>query len=189
MTLDYAALMQSLMLAPVKGETAKYAVLKVKNVSMNNTAVELSFNGAEEKATALLESGNDWQYVIFDLTEAGFTGDLTSLRIDWEKAASEAGNTMYLADIFFVAHKEQAEALTADAYVFPAQEQLEPETEAPTEEVTEAPTESADSSDTTASEETTAEAAVKSGCGASLAMTSMVMVAACAVVALRKKED
>ena len=188
-TLDYAALMQSLMLAPVKGETAKYAVLKVKNVSMNNTAVELSFNGAETSVSALLESGNDWQYLVIDLSEGGFTGDLTTLRIDWEKAADDAGNTMYLADIFFVAHKEQAEALTADAYVFPAQETLEPETEAPTEAPSDDTTDSADASDTTAAEETTAEAAVKSGCGASLAMTSMVMVAACAVVALRKKED
>ena len=120
--------------------------------------------------------------------KGGFTGDLTTLRIDWEKAADDAGNTMYLADIFFVAHKEQAEALTADAYVFPTQKKLEPETEAPTEAPSDDMTESADASDTTAAEETTAEAA-ESGCGASLAMTSMVMVAACAVVALRKKEE
>ena len=187
-TLDYAALMQSLMLAPVKGETAKYAVLKVKNVSMNNTALELSFNGKETSVSALLESGNDWQYLVIDLSEGGFTGDLTTLRIDWEKAADDAGNTMYLADIFFVAHKEQAEALTADAYVFPTQKKLEPETEAPTEAPSDDTTESAEASDTTSAEETTAEAA-ESGCGASLAMISMVMVAACAVVALRKKED
>ena len=185
-TLDYAALMESLLLAPVKGETAKYAVLKVKNVSMNNTAVELSFNGGENKTTALLADGNDWQYLVFDLTESGFTGDLTSLRIDWEKAASEAGNTMYLADVFFVAHEAQAEALANGLYILPAQEHLEPETEAPTE--TEAEVTTAWDGN---AEDTDATTEPAKGCFSALAVTSLTgLAAACAAVAaLRKKED
>ena len=184
-TLDYAALMQSLRLAPVNGETAKYAVLKVKNVSMNNTAVELSFNSAETSVSALLESGNDWQYLVIDLSEGGFTGDLTFLRIDWEKAADDAGNTMYLADIFFVAHKEQVEALSAHAYVFPTQKQLEPETEAPSDTTADTldPAESSDGTEAPTD-------APKGGCGASLSVALVGLIAVCAaVVAMRKKED
>ncbi len=141
-TLAYGELMKSLRLAPVTGETAAYVVLKVKNVSMNNTAVELCFNGSDAKITSLLASGNDWQYLVFDLTDTGsFEGELNTLRIDWEKAANEAGNTMYLSDIYFVPTSEQVKALTAGVYIYPTQELTESETEVPTEPETEIPTE------------------------------------------------
>lgn len=186
-TLDYAALTESLKLAPVTSDKAAYAVLKIKNVSMNNTAVELSVNGSDKAVTALLEDGNDWQYVVFQLSDAGFTGELTSLRIDWEKAANEAGNTAYLADIFFVATEEQADALAKGQYIFPVQPVIEPETEAPTEETTDPDTApDGDTSDTDATE----TEAPEGGCKASVGMTAAVILAACAAfVIARKKED
>ena len=185
-TLDYAALMQSLRLAPVTADKAAYAVLKVKNVSLNNTAVDLSVNGSDKAVTVLLEDGNDWQYLVFDLTEAGFAGELTSLRIDWEKAANEAGNTMLLADIFFVSTAEQVDALTHGQYIFPVQPVMEPETEAPSDPAAD---ENADPSDTRSDTETPTEKPV-GGCKASVGMTAATILAACAAfVALRKRED
>lgn len=185
-TLDYAALMQSLRLAPVTADKAAYAVLKVKNVSLNNTAVDLSFNGSDKAVTVLLEDGNDWQYLVFDLTEAGFAGELTSLRIDWEKAANEAGNTMLLADIFFVSTEEQVDALTHGQYIFPVQPVMEPETEAPSDPSAD---ENTDPSDTRSDTETPTEKPV-GGCKASVGMTAATILAACAAfVALRKRED
>ena len=185
-TLDYAALMESLRLAPVTADKAAYAVLKVKNVSLNNTAVDLSVNGSDKAVTVLLEDGNDWQYLVFDLTEAGFAGELTSLRIDWEKAANEAGNTMLLADIFFVSTAEQVDALTHGQYIFPVQPVMEPETEAPSDPSAD---ENADPSDTRSDTETPTEKPV-GGCKASVGMTAATILAACAAfVALRKRED
>ena len=185
-TLDYAALMESLRLAPVTADKAAYAVLKVKNVSLNNTAVDLSVNGSDKAVTVLLEDGNDWQYLVFDLTEAGFAGELTSLRIDWEKAANEAGNTMLLADIFFVSTAEQVDALTHGQYIFPVQPVMEPETEAPSEPSAD---ENTDPSDTRSDTETPTEKPV-GGCKASVGMTAATILAACAAfVALRKRED
>ena len=185
-TLDYAALMESLRLAPVTADKAAYAVLKVKNVSLNNTAVDLSVNGSDKAVTVLLEDGNDWQYLVFDLTEAGFAGELTSLRIDWEKAANEAGNTMLLADIFFVSTAEQVDALTHGQYIFPVQPVMEPETEAPSDPAAD---ENTDPSDTRSDTETPTEKPV-GGCKASVGMTAATILAACAAfVALRKRED
>ena len=185
-TLDYAALMESLRLAPVTADKAAYAVLKVKNVSLNNTAVDLSVNGSDKAVTVLLEDGNDWQYLVFDLIEAGFAGELTSLRIDWEKAANEAGNTMLLADIFFVSTAEQVDALTHGQYIFPVQPVMEPETEAPSDPSAD---ENADPSDTRSDTETPTEKPV-GGCKASVGMTAATILAACAAfVALRKRED
>ena len=185
-TLDYAALMESLLLAPVQGEAVKYAVLKVKNVSMNNTAVELSFNGDEGKVTALLADGNDWQYLVFDLADAGLTGDLTSLRIDWEKAANEAGNTMLISDIFFASSEARKDAILEGKYVYAAQELLEPETEAPTEAPTEPVTEAIEQ---TIDEEETG--ASSRGCSASFSAASAVMALAWVIapVLMKKKED
>ena len=186
-TLDYAALTESLKLAPVTADKAAYAVLKIKNISMNNTAVELSVNGSDKAVTALLEDGNDWQYVVFQLSDAGFAGELTSLRIDWEKAASEAGNTAYVADIFFVSTEEQADALAKGQYIFPVQPVIEPETEAPTDEVTDP--ESAPEGDATEGNATETQAP-EGGCTAFVGITSAVILAACAAFAvLRKRED
>ena len=185
-TLDYAALTESLKLAPVTANKAAYAVLKIKNVSMNNTAVELSVNGSEQKVTALLENGNNWQYLVFRLSDAGLAGELTSLRIDWEKAANEAGNTAYLADIFFVATEEQADALAMGQYIFPVQPVIVPETEAPTEEATDP--ESAPDADTSETDATETEAP-EWGCKASVGMTAAILAACAAFVLARKKED
>ena len=186
-TLDYAALTESLKLAPVTADKAAYAVLKIKNISMNNTAVELSVNGSDKAVTALLEDGNDWQYVVFQLSDAGFAGELTSLRIDWEKAASEAGNTAYVADIFFVSTEEQADALAKGQYIFPVQPVIEPETEAPTDEVTDP--ESAPEGDATEGNATETQAP-EGGCTASVGIASAAILAACAAFAvLRKRED
>ena len=203
-TLDYSGLMNSLRLTPVTGETAAYVVLKVKNVSMNNTAVELSFNGAEEKISALLASGNDWQYVVFDLANGGFEGALTSLRIDWEKAANEAGNTMYLSDVYFASNSEQVAALTAGFYVYPAQELLEietePETTTPAEPETDPETQPDTDASTDESAEQTTEASdtnlvdsteenKESGCSAAVGFSAAAcLLAACAAVVLRKKD-
>ena len=196
-TLDYAALMESLRLAPATADKAAYAVLKIKNVSMNNTAVELSVNGSGKSATALLEDGNDWQYVVFKLSDTGFEGAITSLRIDWEKAANEAGNTAYLADIFFVATEEQADALAKGMYIFPVQPILEPETEAPipsdSEPVTQAPgtpsepVESDGTVDGTDTEDATRDA--DSGCGAAAGLVLSLFIPLGATALLRKHED
>ena len=191
-TLPYGALMESLRLAPVTGEDAAYAVLRVKNVSLNNTAMELYCNGSDKKASALLADGNDWQYVIFDLSEARPEGAVTSLRIDWEKAANEAGNTLYLSDIYFVRTEEQAKALAAGLYIYPTQAPLEQETEAPTE----APTDAPDGTDGDASSETSADtsngtAPSEGGCTAQMSIASLTaLVLACAAaMTLRKKEN
>ena len=187
-TLDYAALVKLLKLSPVTADKAAYAVLKLRNVSaLDLTTVELCINDSGKRVSGLCESGSEWQYLVFDLTEAGFAGELTSLRIDWEKLANEAGNTMLLADIFFVSTEEQADALAKGQYIFPVQPVIEPETEAPTEEGTDPDTApDGDTSDTDATE----TEAPEGGCKASVGMTAAVITALCAAfVLVRKKED
>ena len=187
-TLPYADLCGSLRLAPVNGEATKYVILRVKDVSMNNVAVELSINGGDNTSPVLLVGNNDWQYIVFDLTENGFEGDLETLRIDWQKAASEAGNTMLISEICFASSEAFKDAILEGKYVYPIQEILEPETEAPTEAPTDPVTAPAD--ETTEEDEETQTSA--SGCASSItAVTVSVMALAWMALPIlsKKKED
>ena len=184
-TLDYGRLMSSLRLPSVTADQAAYVVLKVKNVSMNNTALELSCNGSDQRATVLLADGNDWQYVAIPL-EGLFEGELCSLRIDWEKAADKEGNTMYIADILFAANQEQKNALCSGGYIYPAQELLEPETEPPTEAPTSPVTEPA----TNPGSDSETQAASAEGCASALGIASLAgLTTVCAAVLLLRKKE
>ncbi len=184
-TLPYADICNALRLAPVNGETVKYVILRVKDVSMNNVAVEISINGKDHSSPVTLAGNNDWQYIVFDLTENGFEGNLETLRIDWQKAANEAGNTMLISDILFASSEAFKDAILEGKYVYPTQELLEPETEAPTEAPTEPVTAPAD--ETTADEETQASAL---GCASSLtAASALIALAWIALPMLIKKKD
>ena len=184
--LSYAELCDGLRLAPINGNDAKYVILRVKDVSMNNVAVEISVNGGDHSSPVLLAGDKDWQYIVFDLTKNGFEGDLETLRIDWEKAANEAGNTMLISDIFFASSEARKDAILEGKYVYAAQELLEPETEAPTEAPTEPVTEAIEQ---TIDEEETG--ASSRGCSASFSAASAVMALAWVIapVLMKKKED
>ena len=185
-TLPYGALMDTLRLAPVDGVEVRFVILRVKDVSMNNLAMELLFNGNTCKATALLALSEDWQYAVFDLTDAGFDGELSSLRIDWEKAADEAGNTMLLSEIYFASSEAVRDAILEGKYVYPPQELLAPETESATDAPTEPVTPSVTEKDT--DPETKAPEA---GCSATLGLSAPagLLVACAAFVILGRKKD
>jgi hypothetical protein len=156
---------------------------------MNNVAVEISINGNDHSSPVTLAGNNDWQYIVFDLTENGFEGDLQTMRIDWQKAANEAGNTMLISDIFFASSEAFKDAILEGKYVYPIQEILEPETEAPTE----APTDPVTAPEVETSEDTSDGGDTKAlGCASSLATASAIAVALAGMalpLLIKKKED
>ena len=200
-TLDYSALMKSLSLAPVSGDTVHYAVLKVKAEMANTSAWWISFNSLEGKTASLAASDEDWQYAVVDLNQGGFTGDLQT--VEFGLKTTDTTVSFLLSDIFFVSTEEQVDALTSGAYIFPTQERLSPETttEPPTTDAPTTPSEStdrnpadtntpSDSTEDGSTAETPAEPQ-KSGCASTLALTSLfsATVAGAALAALRKKKD
>ncbi len=186
-TLPYGALMDTLRLAPIRGEDIRFVILRVKDVSMNNLAMDLTFNGNACTSTALLELSDDWQYAVFDLAGAGFEGELSTLRIDWERAADQAGNTMYLSEICFTSSEAVKDAILEGKYVYPAQELLEPETETETAPETATEPVTPPASEQTTDTETKAS---ESGCFATVTLPSLAgLVTACAAfVALGRKK-
>ncbi len=140
--LDYAALCEKLQYAPTSADTVDYIILRVKDVSLYNVSLEVFARHADEtevSASGLLSSSEDWQYLVLDMTGLDlFKGELQKLRIDWTKAANEAGNTLLIDGIYFAANEAQRDAILAGKYIYPAQPiVLPPETETETETETE----------------------------------------------------
>ncbi len=143
--LDYDALCREQKRAPVSADEVDYIILRVKDVSVNNLFFELFYDcgeGAIHSVSGLLKSSEDWQYLVLDMTEAeGFTGEIERLRLDWQKASNDAGNTLLISDIYFASSATIKDAVLEGMYPFPAEaEYVEPETEP----VTAAPTKPAE---------------------------------------------
>ena len=216
-TLPYGDLCRSLGLAPVTGEEVAYVILRVKDVSMSNVSVELSFNGQGHTPANLMSVQSNWQYLVFDLSSGGFTGELDSLRIDWQRSASTGGEIMHIADIYFASSKAIKDAIVAGKYVYPVQEilDIEIETDPITTPPNEAETKPQDESqggsndeteaqkpplvgnetttaeDTVEAEESTELDPQSSGCTSILRTSAWVgaVLLACVPVIWRKKED
>ncbi len=212
-TLSYKALCEELRLAPVNADKVDYLVLKVKDVSMHNIMLEVFYDcgkGAVNSVSKLLKANNGWQYVVLDVRSAeGWAGDVDRLRIDWQKASSEAGNTMLISDIFFVTGDALRDAVTNGLYIYAPQPLLlepdtMPETTAPTtpadtgsESLTETltPAESADDTTrgTTTPSPDTGNTDKPGGCTSSIGMSAlcgmMSLGAITTMVILRKKKE
>ena len=201
-TLDYAALVSALSLAPVHGQNIEYAVLKVKAEMANTASWYISFNSEEGKTASPVTSDEGWQYAVIDLTQDGFEGELQT--IEFGLLTTDDTVSFLLADLFFVSTAEQVDALVKGGYIFPAQEPLPPEisTETTTEEESTVDTQPMDTDggtespvDTTspsAPTETNGETEpFTGGCASSLAMTALIgmILPLTAFIALRKKED
>ncbi len=152
-TIPYADLMREARLSIVIAEEIQYIVLRVKNLSLSNPIMDLYYECGEDpstitegRVTALTAADENWQYVIFDMTEAeGWTSAIQNLRLVYERQAQAADETVYLSDIFFLKSEAEKNAVVTDGlYPFAAQEKMPPsfidplpETEAETEVVTE----------------------------------------------------
>ncbi len=203
--LSYRALCDSLQLAPITADRIDYIVLKVKDVSLNNLMIELFYDcgeGAIHSVRKTLKNTNEWQYLVFDMTEAeGWDGNLERLRIDWQKAANVAGNTLLISEICFAANEATADAIQNGQYVFPpeakvpviVETQTESAEESSDESDTSAETDSSDTSDGTDSDsssdtETASEKAT--GCKGTLASAAALsLIAGPALVFYKKKEN
>ncbi len=139
--LNYKALCDAYKLAPVNADKVDYLIFKVKDISLNNLFFEVFYDcggGAVNSVSKLLKTSDGWQYLVLDMTSAeGFTGEIRRLRIDWQKAASDEGNTLLVSDIYFAENAMVRDAILAGQYVYPAEEHIViPETEPETDPVT-----------------------------------------------------
>jgi len=193
-TIPYASIMKELRYEGVSADDVNYVILRVRNLSATNTDMDLFFTctgqASEDdsdktvtSARASLAAGNGWHYVVFDMTDAnGWSGQITSLRLDWTSRTDAAGESVLIADLFLAANEAERDALTSGLYIYPAQEQsppeTQPETAAPTspeeDGTTDSPTDSESNSESRSESDTSPNAADK-GCFSSVASSIAVM--------------
>lgn len=128
----------------------------MKDVSLYNILFEIKYetDGGSGTLDTMLATHGEWQYLVFDMTAAkNWSGAIRSLRLDWEKTADKAGNTLLLSELFLVSGEARRDAILAGRYIYPTMPLLElsPETEPETE--------TAPSPATTSGEESAAEPA------------------------------
>ena len=155
-TLPYAALCRDLRLQATTADETDYLILRVKDVSLYNILFEIKYetDGGGGTLDTMLATHGEWQYLVFDMTAAkNWSGAIRSLRLDWEKTADKAGNTLLLSELFLVSGEARRDAILAGRYIYPTMPLLElsPETEPETE--------TAPSPATTSGEESAAEPA------------------------------
>lgn len=136
-TIPYAQLMKTAELAPTSADDVKYVVLLVKNESLSNTAFDMFYTCTGEETTAendqtarivtaSVAKEEGWQYIVFDMSTAkGWSGQITSLRLDYQRAALAAGESMLLSDIYFLEDDDQLAALKDGIYFFPEAEKMQ----------------------------------------------------------------
>lgn len=147
-TLPYAAVMKSVQLAPKNASDIKYVVLCVKNTSLSNRSFDLFYTCANSGAAGgndqtaqvvskVLAKDEDWQYVVFDMQSAkGWSGELQSLRLDYERASLAEGETLLLSGLYLLSSDAELAALTEeDLYFFLTEEKLPAGEETTTEDI------------------------------------------------------
>ena len=202
-TIPYAAIMKELRYEGVSADAVRYVILRMRNVSATNTDVELFYTCTGNEPSdesdktvasvkATLDEGNGWQYVVFDMTDAqGWDGKVDTLRLDWTGTSAAAGESVLISDLFLAANEAERDALVSGLYIYPAQEQLapdtEPETDTPTspeDGTTDTPADSDGESDTD-----TADGGCFSSVASSVAVMGSLLLGAIPLIGKRDLKD
>ncbi|MBR6934437.1 MAG: DUF4091 domain-containing protein [Clostridia bacterium] len=113
---DYENYVRGLGFEPVSADEYKVVVLKIRQKKCSNIDFELFFaagavagaTGGASRSLSFDNSTEDWQYLIFDLTNDNFHGTVHGFRIDFMRFASAAGEKFYLASLTFLKNTEEA---------------------------------------------------------------------------------
>ncbi len=114
-TFNYAGYMKGLKLDSVSADEYKYIVMTIRAENCSSETFELFyFSGSVQgptpgyQTTATFDAGNDgWQKIIFDLSNADWTGNVNGFRLDFLTAPGGEGESVYIYAIdFFKTAKE-----------------------------------------------------------------------------------
>ena len=116
--LDYKSYMKKFLMSPASADEYKYVVIKIKAENVTSDGFELFYAagkltgplGGYSKVATFDQTNSDWQYVIFDLSQADWSGKINMFRFDFLTAPSGGGETVYIASIdlyIIVSYTEQ----------------------------------------------------------------------------------
>lgn len=114
--LDYRNYLKKFGMTGVSADDFKYIVLKIKAENVTSDGFELFYAagtvsgpiGGYSKVSTFDQTNSDWQYVIYDLSQADWSGRINMFRFDFLTAPSGGGETVYIASIDLYKTAEEA---------------------------------------------------------------------------------
>lgn len=114
--LDYKSYLKKFLMSPASADEYKYVVIKIKAENVTSDGFELFYAagkisgpiGGHSKVATFDQTNSDWQYVIFDLSQAEWSGKINMFRFDFLTAPSGGGETVYIASIDLYKTAEEA---------------------------------------------------------------------------------
>ena len=115
-TFNYAAYMKALKLDAVSADEYKYVVMTIRAESCSSETFELFYYaGAVQGATpgyqttATFDASNDgWQKIVFDLSNADWSGSVNGFRLDFLTSPGGEGETVYVYAMDFYKTAKEA---------------------------------------------------------------------------------
>ena len=116
----------------------RYVILRVKVENCSSAKFDLFYcAGSVTSATgdcmltsSFDNSSDDWQYIVFNMTNANlWTGIVNGFRFDYQLACSDAGEAMYISHIYFAKDDEEMLAVTRQGLENPFEVETDPEVE------------------------------------------------------------
>ncbi len=120
-TFNYSTWMTMNGLRPVSADEYKYVIIKAKAQNCTNTEFGLYFTtsknaGISENQCVMSVFSNaddDYQYITFYMGKSdNWTGNVNQFRLDFERTAAAAGESLKISDIYFARTLEDAREIT-----------------------------------------------------------------------------
>lgn len=113
---EYKTYVRKFNLNAASADEYKFVVLKIKAENVTSDGFELFYAagknkgpvGGMSKVVTFDQTNQDWQYVIFDLSHADWSGNINMFRFDFLTAPSGGGETVYIASIDLYKTAEEA---------------------------------------------------------------------------------
>ena len=104
---EYKDYVRKFGMTAAKADEYKYIVLKIKAENVTSDAFEMFYAagkvqspvGGMSKVATFDQTNPDWQYLIFDLSQADWTGSINMFRFDFLVAPSGGGESVYIASV------------------------------------------------------------------------------------------
>ncbi len=129
---------------PFNADDYQYILMQVKVDGCSQSTFELLYgtgantgiNGVGVIQGAFDNSGEDWQYIVFDMTAAAeWSGVINVFRLDYQPSVTKAGEDMYISAIWFARDEAEMNAVAQYGMKDPFVVETDPAVEAKVEEL------------------------------------------------------
>ncbi len=119
--LSFSTYYKAVMREALHVDEYRYIMFRVKAENCSQSIFEILYAAGENQtitgeyaAQGMFDNSSDgWQYIVLDMQgKAGWSGELNTIRFDYQPAVMSAGETMYISAIWFAKDEAEMQAIT-----------------------------------------------------------------------------